>query len=274
MSKHFGSGTQKYIDKEGNIYLLTVETDEYAESPREAWDNLANIWTWTRNYDIGDEIPNKMNEEEAMIYLCTKYLVKDGAERDAIYEMDSAEKIRFILEAKDKIAAKLISMYDHSGITISTRIHSYPYNDRWDSSIIGLAWIDKDTIMRLGSRPLKDENGNRIRKEYKHDDGSVTYGCETEPITDENWYEYAMEIIDSEVEVLDEYIQGDVYSMCLEKKVVSEDIKTCPHCGEVISRTTIEDWEEVFSSNGFYGDDWDKNGIVDELPNGLEELAF
>lgn len=55
--------------------------------------------------------------------------------------------------------------------------------------------------------------------------------------------------LQSEVEEYDQYLTGDVYYWAAEKR--------CAACGA---------WEHVDSCGGFYGTDWERNGLVDMLP--------
>ena len=262
MAKHYGSGTYNMVDKDGKEYLLTVEQDEYAHDPRDD-DNVATIWCWKRGYGIGDSKPTRFSFEEAMIALYARYVNMD---EDASYS-DMITK----LQESDKTAFKLISCYEHSEITISTAISSYPYNDRWDSGIIGFAFIDKETAFaNLGGVYVLDENGERIKEEYKHDNAPSTWGYKTIPLAEDNWKQRALDCIDGEVEVLDQYLRGDVYSYTLEEKVHIRNEKKCPHCGEVIEVDEYDDWEEVDSCCGFYGDCLEENGIIDNVGNGFE----
>jgi hypothetical protein len=57
-----------------------------------------------------------------------------------------------------------------------------------------------------------------------------------------------------------------VYGYILEKEVTVEE--KCPHCGEVINTYTT--MEEVDSCWGFYGDEIESNGILDNLPYDME----
>ncbi len=153
---------------------------------------------------------------------------------------------------------KPIWMYEHGGITISCGSRAYPYNDAWDSGCVGWAIAFKDDIMRETCGYVLDENGERIKEEYKHENGPSTWGYKTEPLTDDNWRERAEEIIDGEVNVYDQYLRGDVYCYTLYEEQPAEE-------GEE------PDWEEIDSCCGFYGDDVLESGMADQAGNGLTE---
>lgn len=140
--KHYAPGSFNMIDKDGKEYFLTVEQDDYAENPRDMYDNISTIYCWHTYYIIGDDKPKEKTARDVLADMCEKYTNMEADDIDAASENDM---IRELQQAKD-IVIKYISCYEHSGITISTAITTYPYNDRWDSGIIGFAFIDKETF--------------------------------------------------------------------------------------------------------------------------------
>lgn len=228
--KHYAPGSFNMIDKDGKEYFLTVEQDDYAENPRDMYDNISTIYCWHTYYIIGDDKPKEKTARDVLADMCEKYTNMEADDIDAASENDM---IRELQQAKD-IVIKYISCYEHSGITISTAITTYPYNDRWDSGIIGFAFIDKETF-EINCGVYKD------------------------------WKRRAMDIIDSEVKTLDDYFRGEVFRYTLEEKVHVHNEKKCPHCGEVLE-IHDDDWEVIDGCSGFYGDELESNGILDELP--------
>lgn len=114
-------------------------------------------------------------------------------------------------------------------------IDTYPYNDRWDSSIIGFAYVEKASMAyMIGS-----------------------------------WKAEALAAIREEVAMLDKFLQGEVYTATLEKKTHIYKEEKCSHCGEVISPSEWDDWEEVEFASGFYGYGLEENGILHDFCNGL-----
>lgn len=265
MNKHYGRGTYNMVDSEGEKYILQVEFDEYAEDPRE-WDNVSKIWCWKRGYKIGDEPYGDLYE--SLEYLCRKYTnMSEDEILDSIY---TPEIMLENLQKSDILFIAPIYCYEHGGITISTNT-SYPYSDMWDSSVIGYAFIDKETTFReLGGIPLKDENGNYILEEYKHENSPSTYRIKYIPLTDENWEERAAQCIKDEVKTLDAYLTGNVYEYTLNKKIHIHNESICPHCGEVIDEEDYDDYEAVACISGFYGDCLEDNGMLDCFPNGIK----
>ena len=233
--KHYAPGSFNMIDKDGKEYFLTVEQDDYAENPRDMYDNISTIYCWRTYYIIGDDKPKEKTARDVLADMCEKYTNMEADDIDAASENDM---IRELQQAKD-IVIKYISCYEHSGITISTAITTYPYNDRWDSGIIGFAFIDKETF-EINCGVYKD------------------------------WKRRAMDIIDSEVKTLDDYFRGEVFRYTLEEKVHVHNEKKCPHCGEVLEVDDYDDWEAVDGCSGFYGDELESNGILDELPTEIQ----
>ena len=194
----------------GLIGRLIMDIDECAESPRE-WDNVATIVSEGGNWDISDE-GWRMSAEEFAEFLHKK-LDKKCPEIKGLTDIDHIVNCE---SAKNYIVCKPIYMYDHSGQTISLS----PFGCPWDSGCCGYIFIFKDKIL----------NG-------------------FERATEDNWRDIADEIIQSEIDIYDHYIQGEVYGYCLEEghTVEHKDLVT----GAIWTST---EYETVDSCYGFYGD--------------------
>jgi len=149
-------------------------------------------------------------------------------------------------------------LYDHGGITISCGSRQYPYNDRWDSGCVGYAVALKEKIMKETVGYVLDENGEKIREEYKHENAPSTWGYKTVPLTEDTWKARAEEIINGEVELYDQYLRGDVYGFKISVADEPEEDEE-------------PDWMEEDSCWGFYGDNILENGITDEVGYGLSD---
>ena len=218
-------------DTTGNKYILTVEQDDSAESPRD-WDNVCTMVYWHRNYKLGDN-HNFDNPDEFMQHL---YLDVTGKHWCDDHESDDWQDVYEELQKTDLVLIKKINLYDHSGITVSTS-SDYPYNDRWDSGCVGFIYVTKKTIFK-----------------------------ECGGITEENWKERADQYLEGEMETYDQYLRGEVYGYTLTKKTIKQE--KCSHCGEVIRE--YEDEEEVDSCWGLYGDCLEENGIIDNIGTDLQ----
>ena len=194
----------------GLIGRLTIDIDECAESPRE-WDNVATIVSRGGDWDISDE-GWRMNAEEFAEFLHKK-LDKKCPEIKGLTDIDHIVNCG---SAKNYIVCKPIYMYDHSGQTISLS----PFGCPWDSGCCGYIFVFKDKILN-----------------------------EFERATEDNWRDIANEIIQSEIDIYDYYIQGEVYGYCLEEghTVEHKDLVT----GAIWTST---EYETVDSCCGFYGD--------------------
>ena len=257
--KHYAYNSPfKMQDRDGNEYMLTVKHDDYAADPREEWDNLCTMTCWHRDYKLGDS-HNYDGIEDFFQALCKEVLGKGWDETDELYWQDMFK----MLKESNLILIKPINLYDHSGLTVSTS-NGYPYNDRWDAGCVGFIYVTKKKIFDEGCCLLaKDENGDYIRIEHKHENAPSTYSHKTIPTTEENWKEVAEHYIECEMETYDQYLRGDVYGYTLTKKVVVQE--ECPHCGQIISED--EEWEEEDSCCGFYGNCLEDNGILDNIGN-------
>ena len=152
-------------------------------------------------------------------------------------------------------------LYDHSGITMSCGTAN-PFSCPWDSGQVGWIIAEKEEIMRETREYVLDENGERIKIEHIHPNGQVTYSFKTQPLTDETWRARAVEIMEGEVEVYDQYLRGEVYGYILYE---------LPEDADPEDEVDEADCEEIDSCWGFYGDDLLENGIPDQVGCGLQE---
>lgn len=192
----------------GNEYVLHIQQDSYPEDPRTFDDHDTLMACFHRRYTLGDAIDQR--EPEAFWQsLVRKYVPeatlfnKANAKPDEIpdrYTWEDNDGTVYgnltswkvclyyvedltIPQCQSLLYPYLVSLplwlYDHSGITISCGDRVYPYNDRWDSGLVG--WI--------------------VYARQK-DDG-------------EDWRERAFDRMRAEVEEYDHYLQGEVYGFTL-----------------------------------------------------------
>lgn len=172
-------------------------------NPRE-WDNLGTIAYKHRDYNLGEEeISDPIEWLEEKLGLTPKYE----------YNNERLEE----LEAKffEKFIALPLYLYDHSGITISTK----SFSCSWDSGKVGYIYISKE----------------KIRNEFDY------------KLITEKRRKKILSYLESEIEIFNQYLIGDVY------------------------RFKIEDseGEEIDSCGGFFGQDWENNGIKDHIDEEL-----
>lgn len=144
---------------EGNR-VLRIEQDGWADDPR-SWDNMTKLICFHKRYNLGDKHTYSHQDYDGWDEM-----------RDAI------------IKNEDVAIIEPLYLYDHSGITISTK----PFGCRWDSGQVGFVIVTKQAI-RDGY------NIKRVTKEYK---------------------DKAHEVLLGEVDTYDKYISGEVYSFTIE----------------------------------------------------------
>lgn len=215
MTKMINKTTKLYVgDKfaitttDGRKLRLVIEQEEFPEDPR-SWDNIGTMLCFNRCYQLGDCNTNRESELQ-LAEICRKH----GKSDEEIDEMTFAEEVQFILD-QDDVCGLPLWLYDHSGISISTRC-SY----LWDNSFVGLIFVEKDFC--LAQTCLKDE---------------------------EDWKAKAKEALEGEVKTYSDFLEGNVYQWTLyEPTVVIRQSMD----GKELSREINEEGEMVDSMGGFY----------------------
>jgi hypothetical protein len=184
---------------------LVISREEYPESPRDDRDNFGIMCCFHRRYNLGDKHNLKADDFNSMEEI-KEYLIKE-------------EKAEIILA---------LNLYDHSGITISIN-SSYPYNDRWDSGIVGFIYVTKERILEeFGKKKLTKE---LIKK--------------------------AENILKAEVELYDKYLQGDIYEYRIYELIICDKCKhieekhidsCCGFYGDDINTNGMKDNIEDFEN--------------------------
>lgn len=204
------------ISEDGSKRVSIYYDDPY-DSPRN-WDPCCHMICEHRHYSLGDEHSGVENE---LHQLCEKY----GIDWERDWEKGEEEMtFREMIEALDKhIVIHLISIYDHSGVTI---FWGGPC-DRWDSGCIGFGYCEESDVQRAG------------RNEVKYPD----------------WRDQAEAIMDGEMETYDKYVRGEVYGWKLEeRRAPSKELMETPEWKELLSDYWEEnfEWEETDSCWGYY----------------------
>ena len=188
-----------------------------------------------------------------------EYLEYQGVARDSVayYLLDDLT-VRNCMGLLEPYAEWMpLWLYDHSGITMSCGARTGQYADRWDSSCVGWIVALKSTIMRETVDYVLDENGQKIKVEYKHEGQPSTWSYLTKPLTEETWRNRAIEIMEDDVKVYDLYLTGQVYGYTIHEWDEAE-----------------QDWDDGDSCGGFFDCDILENGICDEAGRGLEEAIL
>lgn len=137
---------------------LKIVYHENPESPR-SWDNLGKMICFHSRYGLGDE---------------------HGYDKD---DYNSFEELEKAIKKDYEIVLPLY-LYDHSGITISTK----PFSCGWDSGMVGFIVIDKKKI-------LSEFGGKILTKKLK---------------------DKVIKILESEVKEYDQYLTGEVFGFEIE----------------------------------------------------------
>jgi hypothetical protein len=178
------------IDYKG--YTINIYYDHQGPDPIQEYDHLGTIYCCHRRYRLGDEQPDP---EWLKGYV--QEVAEDGGVVLPLY------------------------LYDHSGISISTRsFHGRAHHAEWDSGLIGFAVVTRQDIYDNWS--IK-----RATKRYK------------------DWSERIMKAVIKEYDL---FLQGQVFGF------------------EVIS----PDGEELDSCWGFYGDNWENNGLYEHAKPAID----
>jgi hypothetical protein len=140
---------------------IEILQDEMAESPRE-WDNLGEMICFHKRYNLGDK---------------HSYSVSDFI---------SWESMRESFEREDDPAEVILPLYlyDHGGITMSTKGFSCP----WDSGQVGFILARRSAILNCYSK-------KRISSTLR---------------------ERVREVLETEVKTYDQYLTGDVWGYVIE----------------------------------------------------------
>lgn len=211
---------------DGRKFQLVIEQDQFSQDPRTDFDNLGTMLCCNRNYQLGDCNSNRETEEQ-LAELCRKY----GKTDEEIDEMDFREEIRFLLE-QDDICGLPLYITDHSGISMQTyRV------DAWDSSFVGLIFVDKQTFFAETCR--KDN-------------------CD--------WKAEAKKILEAEIKTYSQFLEGDVQQYTLyEETIVTRKTRD----GKILSEEIAYD-EMVDSMSGLY--DATLEYIEEYLPIEIAEI--
>ena len=193
---------------DGRKLHLVIKQDQFPEDPR-SWDNLGTMFCCHREYQLGDCNSNGDTELQ-LAEICRKY----GKSDEEIDEMTFVEEIQFILN-QDDVCGLPLYITDHSGISMQT----YRF-DAWDSSFVGLIFIEKDFF--IAHTCIKNE---------------------------ENWEKEAKKTLESEIEAYNDFLQGNIYAWTLYEPIVviRQSID-----GKELSRKIDEEGEVVDSMAGFY----------------------
>jgi hypothetical protein len=237
MHKLIQGGDMKYTK---DNFVLEIQQDEDAESPR-SWDDIATVCSWHSRYNLGDHKVtykdgkkisdvnwnlNKNNYGSA-----EEILVTEIATRYPGFEVPDDVEDYGLVELPSELYFVPLYIYDHSGIRLRTgSFHGLlpGGHAEFDSGQCGWVFVTKQTMDKEG-----------LTEEYC----MGNFGVSQE--------KYAEQLMQSEIELYDYYVSGQVYQASLYEK------KNCDCCGH----TDMELIDSIDSVNGLYP------------PNVLEDIA-
>ena len=261
-----------FLDESKKLCRFHVDVEEDASDPRKDYDNLGTMMVWWNRYDLGDE--NKFNSPSDFLddlvhfTLTNKQIinyVKKGKASNGLqlkynrskrewelwgtyylWPLENAKEAQFSVIASDPdiywlvdeiieslpIQDKLtllekeffflpIYIYEHSGLCMNTGGFACP----WDSGQAGWIYVSKEKVMEEGIQVRKNDRWVKANSK--------------------NWKEAAERILEGEVKLYDQYLQGECY-------------------GWIIEEWNGDDWDYKDSCWGYFSDKWG-NELIEEL---------
>lgn len=263
----------------GKLVRLRVEYDNcHSNNPRE-WDNLGTMICWHNSYDLGDshdyveprdflidliESLNSTTRYEELEKYVESYFKDYCIEEDNegnYYIANGDVFIEGYYDTEDETYDRLNELKDE--------FTDYNWQDELEDNelmsiienhyiILPLHLYDHSNITISTSEfPCNWDSGQVGWIYVSHDDIIKNFGSLD--------IEKAKKALINEVEIYDEYIRGEVYGFVL------EEMKKCECYGK-------EEWIEIDSCYGFFGNDWENNGmkeyVSDEYLILFDELKY
>lgn len=223
-----------YGSVENELGVLRIIYDEDSQDPREDNENLGTMVCWHSNYKLGDK--HKFSDsDEFMFWLLEETLGSyEKAERKLCAICDSVG--RYTRGYRREVDRKIIEFVSSKFLVLPMYLYDHSIQSVSMSSFIGRAHHAEWDSGQVGWVYVSKA---KIREEY---------GCRliTKKVMDK-----VMSVLKAEMETYDKYIRGDVFGFVLEDK----------------------DGKEIDSCWGFYGSDFENNGIVDNLPEEYRPLV-
>ena len=165
-------------------FTIKICHDPDAESPRE-WSNLGTMACWHRRYnELGDTMPAGSPDDYLESLLDNDVLARlerkherdqnrvvnlQGKEYfDAIRKADAEHHARVFAEVEKRYIILPVFMYDHSGLSLSTR----PFSCPWDSGQVGYIHISLEKVreeysVRAVTKKVREKATEALRQEVK-----------------------------------------------------------------------------------------------------------
>jgi len=176
---------QAYETIEYRGFNINVYYDEDARDPRQEFDHLGKMVCFHKRYNLGDKHDYR-NIDEALFYIL--YFLGAWTETMDMDYQDNQDFIKKYWPKFEKLAIVLpLYLYDHSGITMSTR----PFSCPWDSGQVGFIYLSRADARKEYGRLTKKNLQKIITymtgevREYDYFLTGQIYGFTIEP-TDQN----------------------------------------------------------------------------------------
>lgn len=113
-------------------YRVEVWYDDFPHNPFKDWDGMPTLVHWHRRYDLGERYPENFP-----------------------HPFEQAEEALAAIRAEYGCTVILpVYLYDHSGITVSTK----PFHCPWDSGQVGFIFYTPEALnIGWGDKPPTDE---------------------------------------------------------------------------------------------------------------------
>ena len=191
-------------------YEIDIFLDECPESPRE-WDNIGTIYYKHPDYKIGD------HSIDDPIDFLEEFLGKTPKNE---YSKQRLQEL--IKEAQRRHVLLNVYLYDHSGLSLSTR----PFSCPWDSCQVGF-------IVCTLQKAQSEYGLKRWSDKTKRSDGKVQ--TMRQAVTD---------FLQCEIQTFGQYISGDVFGYNITKD--GEDIDSC--CGFYGYDNTLNEATDIINN--------------------------
>jgi hypothetical protein len=182
------------VEAEAKAKFKVIIEDEFdPQSPRDPnWqDSFGHIVAWHRNYNLGDP------------------------DNDGFADPDEAKE-QFEENADFYLYRKPLYLFDHSGITVSTK----PFRCQWDSCQVGWVYFTKQDLMENDCLKSEDEITPELIKERS-------------------------DMMERLVEEYARYLEGEVYYYkVIEVDEDGEEVDEYDACGNMIGRDYVEQHAE------------------------------
>lgn len=142
-----------------NGYTLLAKPDDDPPNPRSEWENFGTMVCFHRRYDLGDK--HNFSDSSELLQELFVQTVGGGEQGEAMYgrlldKFDTPEyggygshawaravdnALLSVIRKKNVVLP--VHLYDHSGLTVSTR----PFSCPWDSGQVGWIHASRDTIL-------------------------------------------------------------------------------------------------------------------------------